>query len=283
MAPNDLIETSPTYVKGFIIELDRGNPFPKIMNNRETAMDLLLVTEGNGQFIIGEKKHKASPGTLLINQSGLLGKAEIDSTCRFKALYLRFSSLKLKGLPENHLIGVGETPVLNIGQGFTDYEQLILQLIFEWEGKLPEAGIFSEAYLSLLIGKLVRKLYHNRIETKKRSSSAEEAILVVKQLIEEKYQESWTLESLGERVFLSSSHLCRQFKRKVGWTPGQYLIRCRMEAAKKILTHSNATMGEIADQVGYKSETHFHQVFKKHTKITPGHYREIQRSQISNL
>jgi iron complex transport system substrate-binding protein len=94
---------------------------------------------------------------------------------------------------------------------------------------------------------------------------------------EERYQENWTLEQLAQEVFLSQFHLCRQFKRKIGWSPGQYIIHCRVEAAKYLLTVTNETMEKIARQVGYQSETHFQHVFKKQTGITPGHYRVNQR------
>jgi YesN/AraC family two-component response regulator len=55
-----------------------------------------------------------------------------------------------------------------------------------------------------------------------------------------------------------------------------------MEAAKHYLTSTNDTMEQIADRIGYRSETHFHQVFKQNTGITPRHYRVIKRGEISS-
>jgi AraC-like DNA-binding protein len=281
MKANDLIMASPVYVEGFLMDSDASQLFLGNAGNGKGTVELLLVIEGNGKVVMGSKKYKASPGTLLINQQEAWGTKEIDPAFRFKALLLRFSSLQLKGLPENRLLKEEGLPVLKLGNGFTDYEQLFRQIILEGEGDFPEAGLLTNAYLSILIGKLVRRLYHRPEEPKKRHSSAEEAIFVVKQLIEERYQENWTLTSLGEKVYLSPSHLCRQFKRKVGWSPVQYLIHCRVEAAKYVLANSNETMSEIADNIGYQSETHFHQVFKKNTGITPGHYRELHRDKES--
>jgi AraC-like DNA-binding protein/quercetin dioxygenase-like cupin family protein len=279
MDGKDLIERSPYYASGHLLKLAPGQTSINDLHRHESMTELLLVTEGGGRFVIDGKEYTVIPGTLLIHQQGVWHKEYVDPTRWFKALYLGFSALQVKGLPDNYLVGLGETPVLQLGEGFTDYEQLILQIIRERQGGLPEADAIANGWLSVLIGRLVQRLHHNSYEPKKRYSSSVKSVLAVKQLIEGRYQENWTLERLAQEVFLSPFHLCRQFKRKTGWSPGQYIIHCRIEAAKHYLTSTNDTMEQIADRIGYRSETHFHHVFKNSTGITPGHYRVIKRGE----
>ncbi|HEX7063836.1 MAG TPA: helix-turn-helix transcriptional regulator, partial [Bacillales bacterium] len=222
----------------------------------------------------------AMPGTLLIYQQAIGSEDHVDTAYPIKVLYLGLSALRVKGLPDNYLIGPGETPIFQLGKGFTDYEQLMLQIIREQQGGLPEAKVIANGWLLVLIGRLVQRLYHNVGEPKKEYSSSAKSVLAVKRLIEERYWENWTLEQLAEKVFLSPYHLCRQFKRKIGWSPGQYIIHCRMERAKLYLTSTDDTMEQIADRIGYRSETHFHHVFKNSTGVTPGHYRVIKRGKM---
>ncbi|GGH87932.1 AraC-like DNA-binding protein [Pullulanibacillus pueri] len=274
----DLIINYPRYVEGKRLQLSHGQTYNEEIKRNEHVTGLVLITEGRGHFIVEEETHTAVSGMLLVCQQGVSYQVISDGKQAFKALYIGLSSLHLKGLPKNHLIEQERAPILPLGKVETgDYRQIMESMILESQNGLPESGVIVNGWLSVLIGRLVQRWHHRKWTTPKHHSSSTEAILAVKRLIEERYQEEWTLEKLANEVHLSSYHLCRQFKRKIGMPPGQYIIHCRIEAAKQYLTFTNETMEHIADKIGYRSETHFHQVFKKNTGITPGHYRVIKR------
>ncbi|QGH33642.1 AraC family transcriptional regulator [Gracilibacillus salitolerans] len=230
---------------------------------------------------IGGQQCTVQTGNLFIFNKNVSHQEFIDRNRSFKALFLGFCSLQIKGLPDNHLIDEKEKPILQLEEEVSDFQHLILQIIHEIQSDLPESNIITNGLLSALIGRLIQQFHHQPNSVNKRKySSSKNSILTVKKLIEQRYKENWTLDRLAKKVYLSPHHLCRQFKQKTGWSPGQYLIYRRMEVAKYLLSSTNYTMEQIASQIGYKSDTHFHQVFKKNTGITPGHFRVLKRGYI---
>jgi AraC-like DNA-binding protein len=63
------------------------------------------------------------------------------------------------------------------------------------------------------------------------------------------------------------------FKENSGMTVSSYLEGRRMNAAKELLSFSEAPIAKIAIQCGYSSEAYFIKVFKKHFGTTPGKHR----------
>lgn len=63
------------------------------------------------------------------------------------------------------------------------------------------------------------------------------------------------------------------FKNKIGVSPGQYIIRRRLDAACQMLLLLDKNIGEIAIELGYKSQYEFSAQFKKFIGISPKKYR----------
>ncbi|MEH1870274.1 AraC family transcriptional regulator [Nostoc sp.] len=78
-----------------------------------------------------------------------------------------------------------------------------------------------------------------------------------------------TLVELASLVNMSSYSFCRWFKRLMGLSPHQYVIQCRIERAKFLLTYTQLPIIEIALQVGCSSQSNFTTLFRKHIRITP--------------
>jgi transcriptional regulator GlxA family with amidase domain len=65
----------------------------------------------------------------------------------------------------------------------------------------------------------------------------------------------------------------RGFKRATGMTPHQYIIRCRLRRAMKLLTREELTLADIALEVGCSCQSHLTTLFRKHIGTTPGAFR----------
>lgn len=84
-----------------------------------------------------------------------------------------------------------------------------------------------------------------------------------------------SLQSVSAAVGLSESYFSSLFSQTVHSTFSQYLNKVRIEKAKELLLDSNYRINEIAYQIGYQTEEHFHRVFRKFTGQTP---KEFQRT-----
>jgi AraC family transcriptional regulator len=83
-----------------------------------------------------------------------------------------------------------------------------------------------------------------------------------------------SLEKLAELVQMSTFYFARLFKQSTGYTPHQYIIRCRIEEAEYLLRAGSLSIVEICQQVGFQSQSHFTQLFRKYKGITPKKYQE---------
>ena len=82
-----------------------------------------------------------------------------------------------------------------------------------------------------------------------------------------------SLEDLAARANLSPYHFCRVFKRETGYTPHQYLVIARVNAAKFFLKTTDLPNKAVAARCGFNSESGFCTVFKRLTGQTPRAYK----------
>jgi AraC family transcriptional regulator len=72
-------------------------------------------------------------------------------------------------------------------------------------------------------------------------------------------------------------HFARSFRRFFHCTPGEYLVRCRLDRAITLLVESKWSLAEIALQTGFCDQSHFSNMFKRHFGISPRAYRSQLR------
>jgi AraC-like DNA-binding protein len=82
-----------------------------------------------------------------------------------------------------------------------------------------------------------------------------------------------TLNELAKRAALSPFYFSRVFKRETGYTPHDYLVHARVNAAKFYLKTTQHSNKEISYRCGFSSESSFCTVFKRVTGITPQTYK----------
>jgi AraC-like DNA-binding protein len=84
-----------------------------------------------------------------------------------------------------------------------------------------------------------------------------------------------SLDDLANVAAVSRFHFHRQFRKSVGVTPHEYVLRARIERAKGLLTASDLTVGEVSGAVGFADQSHFSNIFRKLTAMTPRGFRNF--------
>ncbi len=87
-------------------------------------------------------------------------------------------------------------------------------------------------------------------------------------------RESIRIQDLAARAGLSDVTFLRRFYKSLGETPGRYVMRKRLEKAKRLLTQSSLKIHQIASVCGFESPYYFSNQFKKETGLTPSAYRQ---------
>ncbi|WP_165279994.1 AraC family transcriptional regulator [Paenibacillus protaetiae] len=87
------------------------------------------------------------------------------------------------------------------------------------------------------------------------------------------YAEPLTIDELAAVALQSRYHFIRSFKAAVGLTPYQYVLRIRMEEAKRLLRQTAGTATEISFRLGFSAPSQFYRAFEKLVGVTPEQYR----------
>ncbi|MDL2232694.1 helix-turn-helix domain-containing protein [Ruminococcaceae bacterium OttesenSCG-928-L11] len=78
---------------------------------------------------------------------------------------------------------------------------------------------------------------------------------------------------LADLVFLSPEYLSRLFKKEMGVSLSEYMIQEKMKLAQYLLRESDLSVSLIASKTGYTSFSHFSQLFKRVTGMSPLEFR----------
>ncbi len=86
-------------------------------------------------------------------------------------------------------------------------------------------------------------------------------------------EETWlTVGQVAETIKLSESHFKVHFREEIGLPPAEYMLRQKVEAAKRALTQPNCNITELAYRLGFSSSQYFATVFKRYTSQTPSEF-----------
>lgn len=72
----------------------------------------------------------------------------------------------------------------------------------------------------------------------------------------------------------SRSYLSERFKKELGFDVSSFIMRCKLEEAKSLLTYSGKSLCDISSYLCFSSQSYFQNVFKKKYGITPRQYRD---------
>ncbi len=83
------------------------------------------------------------------------------------------------------------------------------------------------------------------------------------------------VEEMSQMARLSVSQLERRMRKIFQLTPGQFILKTRIELATHLLQHTSLSIADIALQVGFCDQSALTRPFKLITGVTPRQYREM--------
>jgi len=107
----------------------------------------------------------------------------------------------------------------------------------------------------------------------KKSSAISKPVVLCMDFIYSHLNSRITVQELSDYTHLSPSYLSRLFKKELGVSISDYILEQKVEKSENLLKFSDFSIIEIANYLAFSSQSHFIQVFKKHTGLTPSKYR----------
>jgi two-component system response regulator YesN len=87
--------------------------------------------------------------------------------------------------------------------------------------------------------------------------------------------ETISLKKLADEFFLHPAYISQLFKQETGLNYHEYLMRLRVDSAKRLLSASDLSISRIAEMAGFQDYRSFSLMFKRLAKMTPSKYRSL--------
>lgn len=110
-------------------------------------------------------------------------------------------------------------------------------------------------------------------QTDSLARSIDRRLLLAKTYLDEAFATPIKLERLCGIAHLSRRQLNTLFQRQLGCAPSEYLLRLRMNHARRLLIETEQSIQRVAEQCGYQSLAAFSDRFRRHFGVAPSHYR----------
>lgn len=95
----------------------------------------------------------------------------------------------------------------------------------------------------------------------------------VTEYVAKHYMDKISLSQISRVLNFSLTHVSLTFKREVGISFRDYLIKIRMEKACRLLRNTDKTISEISELVGYSDPAFFYKAFARVLGQSPASYR----------
>lgn len=153
-------------------------------------------------------------------------------------------------------------------------EHIMRALEADLQAKLPSGRLFGESLVNGLLVRLRERYGVSRPRVTKVANRLQRSQLTrVLEYIEANLNSDLDLAGLAATVGVSPNYFVELFKRSVGFSPYQYVIRKRIERSRQLLEDSSISIFEAGVRSGFSDHSHFTKVFRRVVGVTPTRYR----------
>ncbi len=241
------------------------------------AHQIIYIKKGKIRVKIENKEYEAERGTLIILSRFEQHEIEVK-TPQYERYSVIISPETITSDIDEYILSSaltnrfeGFSHIVKVKENEEEVEKFFDKMAEEFLNKEP----FYKTKADLLLREFLIALY--RDFTNLFIGDVNENTMLVKKIqdkFEKQYMEKMSLSEIGEEYHISSSHLSHIFKEITGYSTIDYLISCRLSAAKRLLSSTDINIKEIIYQCGFSDESNFSRMFKEKVGITPSEFRK---------
>jgi len=144
----------------------------------------------------------------------------------------------------------------------------------------PSGALFAESLSQALLSYAAERLPASRLRVQGALSAAH--CRALRRRVDERLSDrNLGLVELAALCGLKPRQFGALFRRAFGASPYQYVLARRLERAADLLGHGSCDIAEVADRVGFASQSHFTTAFRRAHGLTPGRYARARRTTVS--
>ena len=280
-------EINPFVRKALVGNLNRSDTYDVHTKIKSADCRLFCIISGEGAIIIEGERHIITPGMIVLFSAGTeyvwaIEQAKyyslnFDYTHNFSHITESIHPIHSDAFQEDLIL---EKPYFEdvvklnkpiILRDTSNVEYLISLIVTEFSMCEEHKDMLLSSLLKSAITAVVRESLFSQ-STKK--NKAQKIVSDVISYINMNYERPVSNEDIAENFHFNEAYLNRVFRKNTGRSMHEFLVNCRITAAKEMLCSQGFSVGEIAEKCGFSSVYHFTKIFKQKTGVTPSEYRK---------
>ena len=251
-------------VKSFIYYEHHPNDY--VMEHNHNCYECVFYMNGKGYFTVANEVHEYDGPTLTIVSPG---HKHDETTEKFSTLFIvLFEYNGPEIFKPFNMLSLDE-------QAKNEFLELFEKMQDEEQERKSYYREMMSSYFSLVISKYLRNT-----NAKTRSSYNKELVSRTKSYIKENYKQKIDFEAIASSFGYSYDRFRHIFAEETKTSINQYLLNCRLYAAKQMLINTDMSVKEIAIECGFKNNVHFNNFFTSKMNISPLKFRSSSKEQI---
>lgn len=223
-----------------------------------------IVTSRSGYILTEGIPLQTVPRSLFLRHPGM----EVEGVGVYRSLFVEFDPAP--GISRSDILD-GLPPLLPNEAGAKADETTMTALALPADPAPWELLAWKSRMLTLLAGILRAACAGSVPQEIPRENSAVRSAL---RYIEEHYRDPIALQQLADAAGYSSFYFCKLFKQVTRLTPLQYVVRYRLEQAKKRMLTTDEPLETIMLETGFRNYGYFWRTFKAVYGESPQNYRQ---------
>jgi len=246
---------------------------PIIPHAHNDSVEMIYFLDGQYELDIEGVRYQAGAQDLVLYNPGVFHRERVIQTPKNACNYsIRFSDLEVCGLPEGSILPEEISPVFSTGAYARFFQNCLGMMVDECVRKNVGYEQICQNLLQsvvLLVLRIIDAEY-GKIQKNDPSSTVQQ----VQRYIAENYMRDISMTDVAKQLHISYYHLSHLFKEKMGISPYNYLIDLRISEATRLLINTQYPICEIANMVGYTSQSRFFAQFRKLKNMSPMQFRK---------
>ena len=180
--------------------------------------------------------------------------------------------------PEKLAHSVPLTDAVELIPCFQRADPLILAIGLALKTEIESGGmggrLYSDSLIDTLCAQLLRYYSTSSSSLENTDGLPKYQLQQVIEFINDRLDRNFSLAELAAIANMSPNYFAGLFKQSTGYAPHQYVIRHRIERAKKLLLDRKLAIADIAYSLGFAHQSHLNHHFKRLVGVTPKAFRQ---------
>lgn len=236
--------------------------------------EISVVLNGEAEYETDSEQFTSRTGTVMLFNPYINHREHQRKGTSSHQLHIGLRNIVLEGYDRD--VFPFHSSVLSLSAQHSEFFEKCWQLLNEKNNSQLGNELMMKAIVMELVVLILRSgndiATQPQLKTATTKKDQQHLVNNIIYYIENHHTEDISLESLSDKLYISSTYISKVFKQETGESPINYLIKVRLNRAKQLLENQQVTVKEAAEIVGYQDAYHFSKLFKKYYGKSPSEF-----------